>query len=133
MRYEDNGARVFHQRLEQDVLGTQVEVVGGLIQQQEVGGVQQHFQERIAITLASRQDADALENIVARKKETAEQAAQLGLRGGRREFSKIIEDASVGIEFFVLVLREIIGFDVVAELVVSRRQRLLRGQEFNQC
>src|SRR5260370_3145488 len=107
-------------------------MVGGLIEQQKVGGVPQHFEQRLAIALASGEDADALKNVVARKKETAEQAAQLGLRGGCREFSKVVEDASFRIEFFVLILREIVGLDVVAQLVFAGGERLLAGQQFNQ-
>ena len=38
--------------------------------------------------------------------------------------AEIVEDARVGIEFLVLVLREIIGLDVVAQLVFARGHRL---------
>src|SRR5260370_35728189 len=107
-------------------------MVGGLIEQQKVGGVPQHFEQRLAIALASGEDADALKNIVAREKKTTEQAAQLGLRGRCREFSKVVEDASFRIEFFVLILREIVGLDVVAQLVFAGGERLLTGQQFNQ-
>src|ERR1700674_239196 len=107
-------------------------MVGGLIEQQEVSRVQQHFQQRVAIALASGEDADALKHIVARKKKTAEQAAQLGLRGGGREFAKVVEDASFRIELFVLFLREVVGLDVVAQLVFAGAQGLLTGQQFNE-
>ncbi len=132
MRHEDDRARVLHQGFKQHVFGAQVEVVGGLIEQQEVGGVQQHLEQRVAVALASGKNADALEHIVSGKKKTAEQAAQLGLRGGCREFSKVVEDASFRIEFFVLILREIVGLDVVAQLVFAGGERLLAGQQFNQ-
>jgi len=124
---ENYRAGVLHQGFEQDVFGAQVEVVGGLIEQQEVGGVQQHFEQRVAIALSAGEDADALKDIVAREKKTAEQAAQLGLRGGGREFAEVVEDASFRIEFFILVLREIVGLDVVAELVFAGGERLMIG------
>ena len=120
---KDDRAGVLHQRFEQDVFGAQVEVVGGLVEQQEVGGVQQHFQQRVTIALASGEDADTLKDIVSREKETAEQAAQFGLRRGSGEFAEIVENAGFGIELFVLVLREVVEMDFVAEFVFARSQR----------
>jgi hypothetical protein len=125
VRNEDDRARVLHQRFEQDIFGAQVEVVGGLVEQQEVGGMQQHFQQRVAIALASGEHADALEDIVSRKKKTAEQAAQLGLRRGGRKFAEIVENARFRIEFLVLVLREVVEMNFVAELVFAGTQLLL--------
>ncbi len=90
MGNEDYRAGVLHQGFEQDVLGAQVEMVGGLIEQQKVGGVQQHFQQRVAIALASGEDANALKHIVSREKETAEQTAQLSLRRSSREFAEVV-------------------------------------------
>jgi len=58
--------------------------------------VQQHFQQRVTIALASGEDADTLKDIVSREKETAEQAAQFGLRRGSGEFAEIVEMRASG-------------------------------------
>src|SRR5580700_3481955 len=81
VRNKHHRAGVFHQGFEQDVFGAQVKMVGGLIEQQKVGWMQQHFEKSVAIALASGEYADAFEDIVSGKKKTAEQATQLRLRG----------------------------------------------------
>src|SRR5207249_7738461 len=109
------------------------EVVGGLVEQQEIRGMQQHLEKRIAVALAAREYADALEDVVTREQKTAEQAAQLGLRGRWRHLSQVFQNAGFGVEFLVLVLREIVGLDVVAELEVSGREGLRASQQLDQC
>ena len=44
--------------------------------------------QRVAVALAAGEHADALENVVCREQETAEQAAQFGLGGARRELRR---------------------------------------------
>ena len=56
---EDHCAGVLHQGFEQDVFGAQVEVVGRLVEQQEIRGMQQHAQQRVAVALAAGEHADA--------------------------------------------------------------------------
>ena len=107
-------------------------MVGGLIEQQKVGRMQQHLEQSVAIALASGEHADAFEDIVSGEKKTAEQAAKLRLRGRGREFAQVVENAGFGIEFLVLVLREVVGMDFVAEFVFTRRQLLLLGQQLDQ-
>ena len=94
--------------------------------------MQQHPGQRVAVALAAGEHADPLEDVVVGKQEAAEQAAQFGLAGARRRFSKIVEDAGVGIEFLVLILREVVGFDVVAQAVFAVRRRLSAGEQFDQ-
>ena len=106
---------VFHERVEQHVFGAQVEVVGRFVEQQKICGMQQQAQQRVAAALAAGEHADLLENVVFGKKKTAEQAAQFGFAGAGRGVAEIVEDARVGIEFLVLILREVVGFHVVAE------------------
>ena len=86
--------------------------------------MQQHFEQRVTIALASGEDTDALEDIVAREKKTAEQAAQFGLRGCTRKLAEVVEDARFRIELFVLILREVVELHLVAELVFAGGQRL---------
>ena len=40
--------------------------------------------------------------------------------------AQVVENAGVGIEFLVLILREVVGLDVVAEAVFAVGQRLVR-------
>ena len=49
-----------------------------------------------------------------------------GLRRCGRKFAEIVEDARFGIEFLVLILREVIGLDFVAKLVFPGGERLVR-------
>src|SRR5271155_593351 len=93
--------------------------------------MQQQLQQRIAIALASREDANALKNIVAGKKKTPEQTAKFGLGRRARKFAEVIENASLGIEFLILILREVVELDIMAELVFTGAQRLGLSQQFN--
>ena len=89
--------------------------------------------QRVAIALSAGEHADALENFICRKQKTTEQAAQLGLaRAAERQSARSSSMRAFGIEFFVLILREVIGLDVVAERIFARRQRLAPGQQFDQ-
>ena len=49
-----------------------------------------------------------------------------------RELAEVVEHARVGIEFLVLILREVIGVHVVAEAVFARGERLGAGQQLDQ-
>ena len=74
-----------------------------------------------------------LENIVGGKKETPEKAAQLCLCGTRRHVTKVVEDARFRIQFLVLVLGEVVRFNVVPQSVLASGQGLGLGQQFDQC
>ena len=58
--------------------------------------MQQHAGQRVAVAFAAGKHADGLENIVFRKQETAQQAAQLRLCRARRYRRQIVQDARVG-------------------------------------
>src|SRR5579864_1193673 len=93
VRNEDDRACVFHQRIEQDVLGAQVEVVGGFVEKQEIRRMQKQAQQSVAAALPAGEDSNLFEDVILGKEETAEQAAQFGLGRARREFTEIVEDA----------------------------------------
>ena len=59
VRNEHHRAVEFLQRGEQHIFGAHIEVVGGLVEQQEIPGHHQHARQRVAIPLAAREDADA--------------------------------------------------------------------------
>src|SRR5882724_11303354 len=107
-------------------------MVGGFIQKQKICRVHQHAEQGIAVALAAGKHTNALEDVVGRKKETAEKTTQLGLGGAGRDFAKIVEDARVRVKFLVLVLREIVRLHVVAQLVLALRKRLGLREQFDQ-
>ena len=126
--------RELPQRFEQHVLGAQVEVVGRLVEQQEIGRPQQHARQRVAVALAAREHADALEDVVVGKQETAEQGAQARLvaEGRGRDAGEVVEQPRVRIERLVLVLREVVGLHVVPQAEFAGRHRLLAGQQLDE-
>ena len=74
VRDKDHRAGEILQRVQQDILGAHVEVVGGLVEQHEVAGLEQHAGQRVAIALAAREHADLLEHIVAGKEKRTQDA-----------------------------------------------------------
>ena len=118
MGNEDKGAGVDLERIQQHVLGTHVEVVGGFIEQQEIRRPQKHPRQGIAVALAAGKHSDTLEDVILRKQEAPEQAAQLRL-GARRYAGKVIQQACFGIERLILVLREVVWVRVVAQAIFS--------------
>src|SRR6185369_16629351 len=119
VRDEDHSPCVFGKRFQQYVFGTHVEVVGGFVEEQEVRGMEKHFQERIAVSLPTGKDGDALEHFIRRKQEAAQKIAQLSLPRTRRIVSQIVQHASIWIEFFVLVLGEVISLNLMTKLVFT--------------
>ena len=75
VRDEDQRAAVGRQRLEQDLLRVEVEVVRRLVEQQHVRGLEQHLREREPVALAAREHGDLLVDVVAREQEPAEEGA----------------------------------------------------------
>src|SRR5580704_11193964 len=132
VRDEDDCAGVANQGFEQNIFGAQVEVVGGLVEQQKVGRMQQQAQQGVASALAAGKNADLFENVFVGKEKTTEQAAQFGLGGARRGFAEIVKDAGGLVEFFVLILREVVGLDVVAEAKLAGGERLGASQQLDQ-
>src|SRR5258708_22591375 len=81
--------------------------------------MQKETKQGIAPALAAGKHADLFENIVFGEQKTTEQAAQFCLRRARRGVTEVVDHARVRIQFFVLVLREVVGLNVVAESVFS--------------
>src|SRR5262249_58796665 len=116
VRDKDHGAGELAERLEQNIFGAKVQVVGGLVEEQKIRWMQQHAGQRVAVTLAAGKHADGLENVVLGEEKATEQAAQLGLRRPRRHGKQIVEHARLRVERFVLVLGKVIHVRVVAQL-----------------
>ena len=74
----EDGPREAADRLFQHFLADHVEVVGGLVQDQEVGAGQHELREGDAAAFAAGQIRDALEDIVPGEQEGGEHAADSG-------------------------------------------------------
>ena len=76
----------------------------------------------VAVALAAGEHADALEDVVAGEQEAAEQGAEFdGWEPWVRRSPMIVEHAGVGVEGFVLILREVIGLRRCGRADVRRR------------
>src|ERR1035441_8810248 len=106
-------------------------MVGGLIEQHEVGRHHEHAGQGIAIAFAAGKHADGLEDIVFGEEEATEDAAQFGIGGAWSDGRKVVDQARVLVEFLVLVLREIVGLGVVTEEVFPRGHGLGAGQNLD--
>src|SRR5258706_1143367 len=134
VRNENDRSAELLQRFKQHILGLQVEVIGGFIEQQEIRRLQQHARHRVAVTFAAGKHADALEHIVIRKKKAAEQCAQTRLIADRRgrDAGEVVDQAGRRIERFVLVLREIIHFHIVSQAKFALRHGFGPGQQLDE-
>src|SRR5579864_5380025 len=94
--------------------------------------MQQQSQQRVAAALTTREHANLFEDVVFGKQETPEQAAQFGFAGAGRGSADIVDDAGVGIEFLILILRKVVGLDVVAETEFAVGHLLRTGQKFDE-
>src|SRR6266851_1498101 len=129
---ENHGPGVAAQGVQQNVFGAHVQMIGWLIEQQEVCRMQQHSQERIAVSFASRKHSDSLENFLPREQKAAQQVAQIGFSRRRRNPADVIDHARILVEFLVLVLREVIGLNIVPKPVFALSQRLDSRQQLDQ-
>ncbi len=73
---QDQRSPVLPERFFQDLAGLQVQVVGGLVEHQEVGGSKQHLREGETGLLATREHCDLLLHVVAGEQKGAQMAAQ---------------------------------------------------------
>ena len=121
VRDEDHRAGELFKRFEQHFLGAQVQVIGGLVEQQEIGRHHQHAGQRVAVALAAGEHADGLEDVVFGEQEAAQDGAQLGVGGARGDLAQVVEHAGVGVELLILILREVVRLGVVAERVFAGR------------
>ena len=84
------------------------------------------------VALTAREHAQALENVIFGKQECSQQAAQLGLRVRGRQVPQVIQHAGLGIQLFILVLREVIGFHVVPQAKLAPGHRLNARQQLDE-
>ena len=103
--------------------GLQVQVVGGLVQQQHIGAGQHHTGEHTAHLLAARQHLDRLERFIAGKEHTAQEAPEVALVVVGRILAEPLDEVEVtAIKELVVILGEIglAGADTPLEAARSR-------------
>ncbi len=115
MRDEHDGAAVLDERGGERALGDDVEVVGRLVENQQVGRVEQDLGQRQPRLFAARQNANLLIDVVALKAESAGQIAQRADAGHGRVSLQLLEDGVVSVELLHLMLREVAERDAGAE------------------
>ncbi len=127
MGNDEEGAGVVDECFLQDVLRLHVEVVGGLVENEEVGRADQHADQGDAGALAAAEDSDFFEDIVAFEEETAEDIARGHLGAARLDLLHRFDHGEVGIEFVGVVLVEERGKGLWAEFVITGGGFLLAG------
>src|SRR5882757_931238 len=115
MRDEQHGALVLRESRDQHLLGGEVEMVGRLIQHQEIRRIEQHDRHHQSRLLAARQHPAPLLDIVAGETEAAGQRAQRALPRLRERILQLLEDGALAIEQIHRVLGEIAHFDAAAD------------------
>src|SRR5450432_1527153 len=93
--------------------------------------MKQHAEQGVAIPLPARQYTDTLEYILGRKQEAAQQAAKFGFGGSGRDLAEVVENARVRVQFFVLILREVVCLDVMSRTIFSSGEWLRPCQQFD--
>ena len=98
VRHEQHRALEAGQGVEQHVLGGEVQVVGGLVEHQEIGRIQHHPRDHEPRLLAAREGADLLVHVVARELERPSQAAQHADGFVREVLPQLLFDGQIGVE-----------------------------------
>lgn len=124
---DEESTGVVDERLLQDVLRLHVEVVGGFVEDQEVGRAHQHTDEGDTGSFSATEDADLFKNVVTFKKEAAENIA--GRHGSTTSLDHLdrFQDGESGIEFVCVVLVEEGWERLGAEFVKARGRIFLAG------
>ena len=118
--YDDDGAFERGYGLLQHVLGAHVQMIGGLVQDEEVDRLQQEFNHGQAGAFAAAQHADLLLRGFAAEHEGPEDVAylQTDVAGGHAVDG--VEHSQVFVQQLRLILGEVANLDVVAQGQASR-------------
>ena len=92
MRHEQHRAIEVVQRLEQHLFRPEIEMVGRLVEHEEVRGIQEHPRHDEACLLAPRQRADLLVDVVAGELKRAGQVAKRSNRFVRKVLPELLLD-----------------------------------------
>ena len=113
--HENQRAVVFQEGLFEDFLAADVEVVGGLVEDEERIWLKEEFCHLQSRTLAAGEHFYFLLDVFAAKKERAENVAYFGAHIARCNVVKCLKNSLVQVEKFVLILSIITDGDVVTE------------------
>ncbi len=120
MRDEDHRAFEVLERGDQHVLGRQVEVVGRLVQHEEIGRIEEHARHHEPRLLAAGERPDPLVDLVARELEGAQQAADQAHGLVREVLLQLLEDGDVRVQQIQRLLGEVAQLDAGADGDVAR-------------
>ena len=123
VRDEHDGARKLHEGALEDVDGVDVQVVGGLVQEQQRVGRDEHLGQSQTRPLAAGEHAHALVHVVAVEEEGAQQATLLGGGPGGCRGVHLLHHGVGLVELLELVLGVVGLRDVLAEADRARVRR----------
>ena len=130
--HKQGGAVVGHQGVLEHLLGRDVQVVGGLIQYQQVAGGEQHQGQGQPGLFPPGQLAHLLEHGVVTEAEVAQQAPHLGLGPVGHRLEEGVDHAAGEVEGLGLVLLEVAGHHVVFAQPRMALLRLLQPHDQSQ-
>ena len=112
---QDECARVLEERVFEDILRIHVEMVGGLVEYQEIGGSEEEFGEGETCLLATGEHLHLLVDVLLVEEETAEDVADFGADVAECDVVDGLEDRLFGVEHSRLILCIVAHLDIGAE------------------
>lgn len=116
VRDDDQGAVELQQRLLEHVFGGHVQVVGGLVKNQEVDGIQHQLAKGKSAAFATRQHPNLLLHVVTAKHKVAEQVARVSAYLVRSRVFNGLQHRFGSVQHFGLVLSVVSHFNLVSPL-----------------
>ncbi len=110
---EDNGAGKGLEGIKEDVLAEEVQVVGGLVHEEQVRGAQKHLCQGETVALSAGEDRHLLVDVVAGEEEGAEYVPQLRHHGKGGVGEKLVVGCLFTVEDLGLVLGEVVEGHIV--------------------
>ena len=112
---EAEGALIVAQGVGEDFAGSDVQVVGGFVHEQQVAGLEQQLGQGDPRLFAAGQHRDGFAHVVAGEEEAAQGGAQVLFRLGRGGLLQLLDDGVGGVEQFQNVLGVVGGNHIVAQ------------------
>ena len=97
----------------QDLLAGHVEVVGGLVEDEEIGRDEQHPGQCQTVLFSPGEDTDRFGHVVLAEEEGAEDGPDVGFAGPDGGCRGLLEDGALAVHFLALVLGEVAYVDLV--------------------
>ena len=80
MGYDDRRPRKFQQRVLEDLLGLDIQMVGRFVENQRIGAAEHQLEQRESCFLAAGQAADPQEYLISAKQEATQNRAHFRIR-----------------------------------------------------